>query len=264
MTGTARLICLAFVVSVAGGACGDAGARAGDDGAGAGAGAGAGDPSVEAGTSAVDASTSAAGGGNQDGWRTADGIAFRQQRDIDLTGDGRNETVIATAKGPAYDSLAVAITIEGERRDTLWHESWPSLLYFKYDPPEGKADTTIARVVREHVEQLVAGDRFTMDGGLPPELSQGGDTAARMRDAVRYHLAELSYRLRADLSPVDPTPPEAFSDIDAGDVPATRVAAVIDEVRTVPSFRYFAGGEATYVIAWSAREGAFVRIYSCC
>jgi len=27
---------------------------------------------------------------------------------------------------------------------------------------------------------------------------------------------------------------------------------------------YYAGGEATYAIAWSNIEKAFVRIYSCC
>lgn len=250
-------MCVLFVAGiagVAGSACADSDNP--DDAAGA----ASGDSVAAADTSSA---VNAADPGPE-GWQTADGITYRQERAIDLTGDGRNERVIATASGPVYDSLEVAITIVAERRDTLWHESWPSLLYFKYDPIEGKADTTIARVVRDHVEQLVAQDRFTMDGGLPPELRRGGDPTALMRDAVRYHLAEQSYRLRADLAPVDPTPPDALSRINADDVPATRVAAVIAEVEAVPSFMYFAGGEATYVIAWSEREAAFIRIYSCC
>jgi hypothetical protein len=39
---------------------------------------------------------------------------------------------------------------------------------------------------------------------------------------------------------------------------------VLAEVRTRPSFMYYAGGEATYAIAWSDRESAFVRTHSCC
>lgn len=202
--------------------------------------------------------------GTTDGWQTDSGISYRGEHQVDLTGDALSERVIASAAGPAYDSLQVAITIEGVGSDTLWHESWPSLLYFKYDPVEGKADTTVARIVRDHIEQLTAPDRFTMTGGLPPALSRGGDPEAVMRDAVRYHLAERDYRTGAGLSPADMTPPQAFSSINADDVVAARVDAVLEEVKASPSFMYYAGGEATYAIAWSESEGAFIRIYSCC
>jgi hypothetical protein len=195
---------------------------------------------------------------------TAPASGFRREHSVDLTGDGRNETVIASAVGPAPDSLDVAITIIGARRDTLWHESWPSLLYFKYDPIEGKPDTAVSRIVREHLERLVAPDRFTMSGGLPADLRRGGDAAALMREAARYHLAELDYRTRADLTPADALEPRSHERIDAASVSADRVNVVVEELRSKPSFTYFAGGEATYVIAWSEREHAFVRIFSCC
>src|SRR5690606_27884483 len=116
MMRTARLICALFAVSVSGSAC--AGTDAPDDTAGA----VPGDTAAAADTSsAIDAADA-----GPEGWQTANGITYRQNRTIDLTGDGRNESVIATASGPAYDSLQVAITIEDARRDTLWHESWPS------------------------------------------------------------------------------------------------------------------------------------------
>lgn len=194
----------------------------------------------------------------------AAGSGYHREHAIDLTGDGRTETVIASAEGVAYDSLDVAVTIVNQRGDTLWHETWPSLLYFKYDPLEGKADSTVMRIVQNHLDELVEPSRFTISGGLPPELSRGGDTDALMREAVRYHLAELDYRLRSDLTPSAATPASAFERINVEHVSPVRVNAVVTELRQQPSFWYYAGGEATYAIAWSARESAFIRIHSCC
>jgi hypothetical protein len=42
------------------------------------------------------------------------------------------------------------------------------------------------------------------------------------------------------------------------------VRAVAAELAAGPTFAYFAGGEATYVIGWSVREQAFVRLFACC
>jgi hypothetical protein len=205
-----------------------------------------------------------AAGTSADAMGAVAGGGYRRERRVDLTGDGRNETVIAAAAGAAYDSLDVSLTIVGERGDTLWHGTWPSLLYFEYDPVADKADTTVMRIVRDHLEQLVEPEHFTMSGGLPPVLRRGGDADAVMREAIRYHLAELDYRLRADLTPADATPASAVNRIAVQNVPPARVNVVLAELRTKPSFMYYAGGEATYVIAWSDRENAFVRMYSCC
>ncbi|HEX2166829.1 MAG TPA: hypothetical protein VHG09_06275, partial [Longimicrobiales bacterium] len=185
----------------------------------------------------------------RDEWPDAGPVEYRRQRAVDLTGDGVSETAIAAARGPTFDSLDISITIVDEARDTLWHEAWPSLLYFKYDPLEGKADSTVRRIVGDHVEQLIDTDRFTMDGGLPPALSQGGDPAAIMREAIHYHLAELDWRRAAGLSPAEPTPVDAYSEISTDSIPPQRVAAVMEDVRDSPSFMYYAGGEATYAIA---------------
>ena len=213
-------------------------------------------PAAAAGTASDSMSMTAAAPIEVDG--------YRREHRVDLTGDGRSETVIASAVGAAYDSLTVAVTIVSERGDTLWHETWPSLLYFKYDPLEDKADTTVMRIVQGHLDELVEPDRFTLAGGLPPALSRGGEPDALMREAVRYHLAELDYRLRVDLTPADATPPGAYDRINADQVSAVRVNAVVTELKRQPSFWYYAGGEATYAIAWSARESAFIRIYACC
>lgn len=197
-------------------------------------------------------------------WPDSGAVDYRRERSVDFTGDDIAETVAATAVGPSYDSLTIAITIESSRGDTLWHESWPSLLYFKYDPIEGKADTTVMRIVRDHVEDLLAPVKVTETGGLPNALRRGEVPDDVMREAVQYHLAELDWRRANGIAPAMPTPPEAWSQIDATSVPEERVTAVLNEVRRRPSLMYHAGGEATYVIAWSESEQSFVRIYSCC
>ncbi|HSK19052.1 MAG TPA: hypothetical protein VK912_07915 [Longimicrobiales bacterium] len=227
--------------------------------------AGCGDTAPDDAPAAVSAADTVAGAGARAATGTAgDAVGYRRERSIDFTGDGRSETVIVTATGPTLDSAEVALTIEGARGDTLWHDTWPTQLYFKYDAAEGKADTTVTRIIQNHLDELLADDRITMTGGLPPSLRQAGDRDAVMREALRYHLAELDYRHRFDLTPADSMPPQAYSAIDAADISNERVNVVLSELDGKPSLMYYAGGEATYVIAWSEREGSFVRIYSCC
>jgi hypothetical protein len=218
----------------------------------------------DAATAADTAPAGDAGIAPDDAWPVDGPVDYRRVRPLDLTGDGSVDTVIVTARGPAYDSLDIALTITGAAGDTLWREAWPSLLYFKYDPVAGKPDSTVRAMVRDHIEQLTASDRFTMSGGLPAVLSRGGDPDATMREAIHYHLAELDWRRAAGLSPAVATPPDAHSEITTDSVPAPRVDEVLVDVRESPTFMYYAGGEATYAIAWSEREQAFVRIYSCC
>jgi hypothetical protein len=207
---------------------------------------------------------SADSGRAADHWPAAGPVDYRREHAVDLTADGRSETMVVTARGPAYDSLDIALTIQGPDGDTLWHEAWPSLHYFKYDVREGKPDSTVMRIVRDHVVELLASDRFNMQGGLPAVLQRAGDPDAIMREAIHYHLAELDWRRNAGLSPAAVTPPAGFSEISTDQVAMDRVDAVLAEVRTRPSFMYYAGGEATYAIAWSDRENAFVRTHSCC
>ena len=227
--------------------------------------AGCGDGTPDDAPPAASAADSVAGtAADPAGGTPGDAVGYRRERSIDFTGDGRSETVIVTATGSSLDSADVALTIEGAQGDTLWFETWPTQLYFKYDAAEGKADTTVTRVIQSHLDELLADDRITMAGGLPPVLRQAGDPDAVMREALRYHLAELDYRHRFDLMPADELQPQAYSAIDAADISTARVNAVMSELAGKPSLMYYAGGEATYVIAWSEREGAFVRIYSCC
>jgi hypothetical protein len=59
---------------------------------------------------------------------------FREEREIDLTGDGRPDTIIVRADGPSSDRLLVTLSfrVDGAER---WREQWHSD-YMLIDPPE--------------------------------------------------------------------------------------------------------------------------------
>jgi hypothetical protein len=199
-----------------------------------------------------------------EGWQEpgAGWVNVRRQRAYDLTSDGAAEEIVATAEGPSYDSLTVTLVIRTAARDTLWLHSWPSLLYFQYDPLAGKADTTVARIVRAHVDSLVHESRFS-ERGLPPMMRRDG-AGAMMDESVQFHLAEIDFRGQANLEARDPTPAGSWDRINAANVVPARVRAVREELEAGPTFMYYAGGEASYVLGWSPREQSFVRLFSCC
>jgi hypothetical protein len=189
-------------------------------------------------------------------------IDVGRERRFDFTGDGTAERVAVRATGTRYDSLAISLRIETADGAVLWADDWNSSYYFYYDSTEGRTAEEIARVVREHVERLVDDERFH-DDGMPPRVI-GGDPAEMTRESVRYHLAELDWRRGASLDPVDPTPPQAERRMRPEGIAQERVQVVAEELSGRPTYNYFAGGEATYVIGWSVREQAFVRLFACC
>jgi hypothetical protein len=188
-------------------------------------------------------------------------VSLQRERNFDITGDGTAERFIVDARGPHYDSLDITLTIATAANDTLWVDRWNSAHYFKYVTRGELHDTAAARIVSAHVDSLLHDSRFGQRG-VPP-LPRAPNNSA-MDEAVAYHLAELDWRNGAGLEARDPTPQQAFGRIDVASVSRDRVMAVREEVRNAPSFAYYAGGEANYALAWSAREWALVRIYSCC
>jgi hypothetical protein len=85
---------------------------------------------------------------------------------------------------------------------------------------------------------------------------------------VRYHLLELDWRRAHGMADTLPTPNEVESQLGRQRVVSAeeraRTTAVANELRGRPTFTYFEGGELTNTIAWSDREHAFVRVFSCC
>jgi hypothetical protein len=190
------------------------------------------------------------------------GINLRRERAARLTGAAQPDIIVITARGPRFDSLDVRLVIHSAAGDTLWSDEWNSAYYFYYDPAEGRTRLEIGRTVQAHVDTLLHESRFSERG--MPALMRGADYGDLFRESVRYHLAELDWRNRAGLQPAEPTPREAYDRINVEHVVPARVGVVRSEVSAGPTYWYYAGGEASYVIGWSVREHAFVRIFSCC
>ncbi|HSJ25670.1 MAG TPA: hypothetical protein VK929_13430 [Longimicrobiales bacterium] len=192
----------------------------------------------------------------------AAGVHVRRERAASLTASGARDVIIVTAEGPRYDSLDIRLFITNADGDTLWADAWNSSYYFYYDDLSGRSRMDVMTTVQAQVDTLLHDSRLTARG--LPEPMQAADYGDLFRESTRYHLAELDWRNRASLRPAELTPAEAYDRINVEDVAPARVGVVLSEVASGPTYWYYAGGEASYVIGWSVREHAFVRIFSCC
>jgi hypothetical protein len=192
--------------------------------------------------------------------------AFQDSTSRDLTGDGAPERLTLRAVGSRFDSLAVALEIRDGRTGALLHSArWNSRDYFKYARPDRKPESAAREAdVRGYLGEVFAKGAFvtprmTLPGGRIENIDTG---------VVRYHLMELDWRRAHGVADTASTPPAAETELAAR--PATSAAlrartdAVIAELRGRPTFTLFEGGELRNTIAWSDREHAFVRVFSCC
>lgn len=191
-------------------------------------------------------------------------LLLRNETYRELDGDDENaERLVATlSKGP-LDSMMVRLEIRSSKDRTLYRHEWPAIAYVKYEDPGSTNDSArVMRVARRELTKLLADSAF-IRGTDAPRYS--GKTTADL-DAIRYDLAEHDYRTAKSLKKWDPLPPGAHDEINtfARAVAASRVQAVAAETANRPAFKYYAGGEENYVIAWSSSEGRMVRIAACC
>jgi hypothetical protein len=188
----------------------------------------------------------------------ADSVCFHAERPYDFAGDGRPFRVTVDGRGPAVDSMRVALRVA--RGDTvLYRDEWTTELYGRYDGRPVPRDSS-----RRRAEAQLA--RLLADSAFRPTrafLGGASDVGSMMREAIGFDVSVDAERRRRGLTPADTLPtaaaqsPQPVND-------SARVAALVGELREAPAFRYFAGGEATYAIAWSAREGRFVVVFACC
>jgi hypothetical protein len=190
------------------------------------------------------------------------GINLLRQREAHLTPASAPDIISVAAYGPRYDTLDIRLSIRNAAGDTLWVDQWNSAYYFYYDDIAGRTRLEVARTVQAQVDSLLHDSRITQRG--LPEPMQRADWGDLFRESTRYHLAELDWRNRSGLRAAELTPREAYDRIVIEDVAPARVGVVLSEVSAGPTYWYYAGGEASYVIGWSVREHAFVRIFSCC
>lgn len=191
-------------------------------------------------------------------------ISIRRTRDVDLTGDRRPERFIVVATGPRYDSLDVTLEIRSPEDSLLYTDSWDSGFYFRSDDRSRLTDSAVEQRVRAQIDSVLGSNSFHPGGRLTTDERMNREG---MHDAIRYDVAEEMWR-RAHQVPIDSTtPPTALDAIEAfarDSVSDARIESLVAELRDRPTFRYFAGGEATYAIAWSDEERRFVTVWSCC
>ena len=193
-------------------------------------------------------------------------ITLERSASRDLTGDGVPERLTVAATGFRFDSLAIELQIlDGRAGSRLYVARWSSRDYFKYEPAGGQPDSaaTRERITRQHIDRLLSDSAF-----VPRQVTLGdGRTETVDTSAVRYHLLELDWRRTHRLADTMPIPREAEEQLGhhvANAEERERAAAVAAELRRQPTFTYHEGGELTYTLAWSDRERAFVRVFSCC
>lgn len=195
-------------------------------------------------------------GGSDLWWRND---AYRE-----LDGDEENaERLVATvSKGP-LDSTTVRLEIRTSKDRLLYRHEWPATSYMKYGPP-GSAKDSVA-VLREAEQQIgkIFADSAFITSTPGPRYSEMANPDL---EAIRYDIAEHEYRAARLLKRWESLPPSGYDELDtfALAVPLARIQAVAAETRAMPAFWYYAGGEETYVVAWSASEGRMVRIAACC
>ena len=206
--------------------------------------------------SPVAAATGAVAGGSDLRWRNE---TYRE-----LDGDEENaERLVATVSRGPLDSAMVRLEIRTSKDRILYRHEWPAVSYMKYDEP-GSAGDSVA-VLRETERQM---DRIFADSAFArgaEALGSSGNTDLVL-DAIRFDIAEHEYRKANSLKLWEPLTAAGRHEINTRSraVPLERIRAVAAETRDKPAFRYYAGGEETYVIAWSASEGRMVRIAACC
>ena len=192
---------------------------------------------------------------------SSDSIWFRSQfAQIDLTGDGRPDTLILRATGKRIDGLVVDLRIRSRGR-LLFRDSWSSASYFQYDAPlDSIPDATKREKVLHHLREVLVASAFApfAPGGEPgPDIGTMSSYLALQiaTDSLRRigvggdSLLRTSHRVARQMTPDTALLQRAWS------------ALVSRRPRT---FTYFSGGESTQVIVWSAVLGRFVTVFACC
>jgi hypothetical protein len=187
-----------------------------------------------------------------------DTVCFRAERAHDFAGDGRPFTIAVEARGPRHDSLQVVLRIV--RGDTvLYRDAWNTVLYGRYDARPVDADSARRRV-EQHLARLLADSAFRPTIEL---LAGASDRERKLRETLAFDVSVAEERRRRRLGPTSRLP-ESVRQSPRPTTDTGRVRALAAELRDRAAFRYSAGGEATYAVAWSPAERRFVVVYSCC
>jgi hypothetical protein len=184
---------------------------------------------------------------------------------VDLTADGRTDSLAILATGRHPDSILVTFTIHVNGRMAL-RQQWKSDGYFRYDPSpparEWTYDLKLSRLRSELAEfflplrfarfaqekHVAALSESQLESTIDQYLN-GGPNDLLMLAGLGVDTADSLARL------LRPRPTSR-----------AEVTAIVRQIRDADpvTFAYYRGNEWTSVIAWSDRSRNFVRVYSCC
>lgn len=184
---------------------------------------------------------------------------FSAAREVDLTGDGKPDTLVLRALGPAADSLAVALiaVIDG---DSIAIDQWASS-YELVDPPDSvvASETARAAYLRSAFTttltraQVRSFSDSTLDREWIPRSAGYGcmdDPHECLMQELRRELRDSTWRGDAAVAPFD----------------TARARAIVSELRSSAraALRYSYGFESTVIKIWSPLSRRFYLLHACC
>lgn len=188
---------------------------------------------------------------------------YDARRAFDLTGDGRPETIVVHAEGPDVDSADVELLILSTSSDTLYRDAWNTTRYFQYEYRNTFTDSAAHAKVLAHLKRILTDTMFTKDG--PSATMKKAYPGGVDRDAVLYDLKDAMVREKHNLRPGDAFADASLHDeVEKAKVSKAAVDSLVTELANMPTFRYEAGGELSYTLAWSPSKQRMVRIFACC
>ena len=156
----------------------------------------------------------------------------------DLTGDGIPEVLTLTGTGASLDSLDVGFTIESAG-STLYSRAW-RLTRAGFDPRRRLTDAEYRSRLDEYGSWFFEDSRF-----MSPVRF-----LAWLRDSSPSHIDRIAEVIARDMTP---------SDTGRANQVWTAMQAA-----GVTLFQFSPGGDKVQVIGWSATDGTFYDLLSCC
>jgi hypothetical protein len=196
-----------------------------------------------------------------------DSVWYRTTDVRDLTGDGAQDTLVLEVTGTRPDSSRITFDIVSQGRH-LYHDSWLSAGYFDYDTPAGLPESAKYTAVLDQLRSFFRRDRYgTVDTVRAPSRWDPTD-GADPRSEIAFHLnygRALDSLLGAGVAQ-DSAQVQAARYAWSAPTDSQSIGRVWREIvqRHATTFTYYTGGEAGYVIVWSAVLRRFVVIFSCC
>lgn len=201
---------------------------------------------------------------------------YHVRRIIDVTGDGRPDTLSLEAFGAKPDSLDFVLRIRAMGRE-VFRDEWNNADQFTdYEPSRLNDQVEIARLVRRGMATFFATKAFgpITDQEKLAQWTPSGDMGCEgaMLDCLTFYLRfekDTAARVARGL-PATPAAGSAYSEfleaIAASPFDTALVKRVGSEWRTSRAleFTYSHGYETTRTVVWSSALFRFVPIFECC